>query len=102
MDTNKQKLESILASLDFVMWDRYAGSLDSEIHIYGWIARNDSYKDFVVLTYKDTQVESFITSSEKYTEQIAKILGFENHGKCIRAENDFDISNLIKLNKNNS
>jgi len=93
-----------LQQLDFVEWDRYTGGKWSEEHnyisIYGWIPRNDGYKDFVEIIRWDDGGIYFTTSSARYTEQIHQILfdePVENHNECKRVENAIDIPNVVEL-----
>lgn len=88
----------MLERLDFVMWDRYVNPTDGEYHFYGWIKREDNYKDFVVLSYLDGRWW-YITSSEQYTHIIAEIVdgSLDEHSPCIRVEANFRIKNKIEL-----
>lgn len=99
-------IPDILTSLNFVEWDRYTrvGNDHSVTYdFYGWIDRNDSYKDFVVLTlvFEKSEVTiSYITSSVRYTRDIAKILNMQVHEDCRRVEELYpSIPNLVKLFK---
>ena len=76
-----------LDRLPYVKWDRFIfvqAYKPTVVRLFGWISREqDSYKDFVILElvpeHKD--VYFLMTSSMKYTEDIAKRLGTE-HKKC--------------------
>lgn len=100
---NKQWVEVVLRSLDFVQWDRYYPIRDSTA-FYGWINRDkDQYKDFV-LVILDTSNKRIIeshTSSAKYSEEIVKILFGNNrgHNECQRVEDKLAIDNKIELQK---
>lgn len=89
--------------LDFVMWDRYVDAWDEVrvIEVYGWIPREqDSYKDFVLLHFQDASY-SYTTSSVKWDDTIAQLLGLgKNTIDCQRLEDLFpDKPNVIKLKK---
>lgn len=98
----KGKIEKILKKLSFVKWDRYTETDDGEwqtIDLYGWIDREDSYKDFVVLEYDIPRDEFYYwTSSSKYSEELNKVAreGME-HLKCKRIEEFSSLPNVIKL-----
>ena len=92
---DKEFYESILERLDFVNWDRYFGEGENLI-FFGWIDREDSYKDFVVLDFSVRPVW-FATSSKEYSEKIGEILEHRSHSDCNRIEYSFDIENVIKL-----
>ena len=49
--TQRKSIEKILKGLKFVMWDRFVQHAKDGITFYGWIDREDSYKDFLVLQY---------------------------------------------------
>lgn len=90
-------IQSKLKELIFVMWDRYV--YEGEIvTAFGWIGRQDAYKDFVVVKFTPVG-ESFQTSSIQYSEVIAEALGI-SHSKCERIETMFNIPNVIKLKHN--
>lgn len=102
-----QILSPFMENLTFVNWDRFTCDED-ELQVYGWIDRpQDSYKDFIVLSVsiKDQGI-SFITSSAEKDQKIKEIImAAPTAGeagpdlKCIRAEDHFDITNVIKLKK---
>lgn len=92
-----------MKALPFVKWDRYTDG-GPIVYLYGWIDREqDAYKDFVVLEYYYSTADiSFVTSSAKYSQEIAKRLFGEasDHEPCLRVEagfQEFEISNVIKL-----
>jgi len=93
---NKAWVESKLRDLDFVEWDRYY-TWKQGVVVYGWIDREDQYKDFVSIEFNTRQklVARYDTSSEKYTEEIADILDM-NHSQCFRVEHKFAIDNKIE------
>lgn len=100
-------LGTILERLDMVEWDRFTHGEDyrGEVYsVYGWIERDDSYKDFVVLrAWPNTEGNDvgYITSSAEYTEEIyRRIYGEEpegdDHGECMRVEHSFRIPNAVR------
>lgn len=97
---NKDRLEEakILASLSFVRWDRYTED-DVSRNFYGWIDREDAYKDFIVLTHYKSANWWWITSSVRYDLEIVAVMGgtVEKSCPCIRIEKDYVIENSIKL-----
>lgn len=99
----KATMEEVMASLPFVEWDRFVKWDDGEeagLTFYGWIERNDKYKDFVTLTLDlgGLPIE-YMTSSAKYSRKICAILfGVkEGHENCRRVEDHFTVPNVIHL-----
>jgi len=99
-----EKHKDELKELDFVTWDRYVGGCWGEdinyVSVYGWIDREDDYKDFVEVIYWDDGGKYFTTSSAEYTQRIHQVLfdeSPEKHKDCQRVENVVDIENTIKL-----
>lgn len=98
-------IEQQLRRFPFVEWDRFIEwRLDDDIiiRVFGWIDRQDTFKDFVAieLLLKTKQVEMLMTSSAEYSKKICEIiygLGEEYHQQCKRVEHRFQISNSIKL-----
>jgi len=89
--------------MGFVMWDRLTINEKAKvIDVYGWIKREDSHEDFVLLEYKQTKKinvwdTAYSTSSLKYTPEIHDILECQGkHNNCIRIEDKFNIVNMIK------
>ena len=100
---NKAWIEKTLQDIPFVIWDRYLDIVykgNRIINVFGWIDREDSYKDFVDLEFnlKTSQVFFISTSSKKYSEEISKILG-SSHVDCNRVEDGFKINNSISLSR---
>jgi len=98
------ELEDKLAQLDFVEWDRYTGGEWSEgrqyVTVYGWIDRQDGYKDFVEIIRWGNGQLYFTTSSAEHTEEIFEVLfddSLDNHKECQRVENALDIDNVVNL-----
>lgn len=92
-----QEIEDTLNKLPFVMWDRYAETENIKAY-YGWIDREDKYKDFVALFFEKGMVW-YLTSSAKYTHEINRRLGMDDsHADCQRIEDQFPkLKNIIKL-----
>ncbi len=106
--TVKSWMKGILERCNYITWDRYvmyqAG--DDFCTVYGWIKREDEYKDFAVIEFNLTKKEIgfVITSSAKYSEQFNKDTdGLEiEHNHCKRIEDDFpDLKNCVRLNGSN-
>lgn len=97
----KNWIENTLKKLPFVSWDRYIEDKDKKnnlIEVYGWIERDNNYKDFVLLEFdlNKKQVYFIATSSDRYSKEIAEILNSPHPG-CIRVEDNFDVLNSIKI-----
>ncbi len=55
-----------------IEWDRFTED-DGDYNIYGWIMREDSQRDFVLLQLyiEDDKIKGgYVTSSAKYTKEI--------------------------------
>ncbi|HDK42114.1 MAG TPA: hypothetical protein ENG87_01940 [Candidatus Pacearchaeota archaeon] len=102
--SKKEVIVNVLKKLDFVNWDRYF-TYSGGLNVFGWIERDDNYKDFVLLEFVDETYASlciaYSTSSKEYTEKIAEILNQE-HSECKRVEHFCDINNSIKLSQSQS
>ena len=101
-EKKKLWIEKTLSDLPFVNWDRFLDLRFEEnrvLHVFGWIKREDSYKDFVSLEFDVVNQKVFFiaTSSKKYSKRIAEILGCSDHADCQRIEDFFKIENMIKL-----
>jgi len=101
-DIMKEDMEK----LSFVNWDRFIVNIkEKKIDLYGWIKREDSHEDFVIITYEQTFSKkwktSYGTSSKKYDKKIFKLLECEGEEPfvCQRVEDNFNIKNCIKLEK---
>lgn len=98
-------IESILSELAFVEWDRFiVDDWDGEqaVSVYGWIDREDEYKDFVlVIFWPASETVYYVTSSDEYTNQISTVLlggdDDDEHNDCRRVEHTFDIDNAVAL-----
>ena len=95
---NREIIVNVLRRLYFVNWDRYF-NIGHYFTFFGWIKREDSYKDFVVIDFyfgEDGKTEiSYSRSSKKYSKQISGILNC-SHSDCRRVEHFCDIDNVIK------
>lgn len=95
----RKEIEKILRKFKFVMWDRFMFEESDLVTFYGWIAREDSYKDFLVLKY-DAGEWWYITSSVKYDNEIRDILGDKERGiPCQSVQYHYEVKNVIKLKK---
>lgn len=96
--------------LPFVKWDRFYENKEG-IGLFGWIDREDTYKDFVFISYdydskeskkrhQHTWIMEWATSSVIYSKKIDTLLNDydgSEHADCQRVESIFDIPNCIKL-----
>ena len=104
-DELKIYMKEDMKKLPFVKWDRFI-ELGNDLDVYGWIEREDEYKDFVLFKYKYVQEEddwemSYSTSSDFYSKAIHDLLECEGlHNNCKRVEHSFDIENCIRLDTN--
>ena len=100
-DHDRGYVEVLLDRLSMVTWDRFIEGGDS-VTVYGWIDRDDEYKDYIQIDIcpSDTYV-SFTTSSEEHTEEIHELLfGADtvgDHNECQRVENHFDVEQAVTL-----
>ena len=98
-----QDLADDLRALSFVQWDRFtAGEWSPDINylqVFGWIDRDDDYKDFVLILQWDNGERFFTTSSAEYTDAISKELFDDSagHNDCQRVEDYLDIPNMVTL-----
>lgn len=97
------ELIAMLERFSFVRWDRFVPD-DGDYSFYGWIDREDEYKDFLVLEYIETTSRRkaywhFITSSALRHKEILEIMQLTDAetNACRRVEDHFDIDNSIKL-----
>jgi hypothetical protein len=99
-----------LEKADFVEWDRYTEwnwEGDKVVRVYGWIDREDSHEDFVLLEFvrNDGDAKVLSTSSSDYSEELLHIIEDvdyeemgEEHVECNRVEDLYpDIENKIEL-----
>lgn len=98
-----EMIKKDLLALPFVQWDRFWEN-EGGICVFGWIKRPDTHEDYVELRYnrKDDQGNfdfEYSTSSAKYSKEIGRLLGFTGHVDCRRVEWEFNIPNMIKLER---
>jgi len=100
--TQRIFLEKSMRAFEFISWDRFVYIKTAEIiFAFGWIERQDLYKDFVLFEFqfKREPFKCFMvaSSSKKYSEYIVKKLGGEKHTPCQRIENIlFNLKNCIR------
>jgi hypothetical protein len=76
------KIAKKFAEISPVVWDRVI-EIDGCLTVYGWIARNDRKKDFLLLEIDPMQDYGFQfwTSSAKYSKVFSEGLGLD-HSPC--------------------
>ena len=93
-------IERHLEALSFVEWDRYI-PFDAGLSVYGWIDRDDDYRDFLIIHfYPAKRGLWWQTSSAERHDEIHEILHGEDAGPgnaCERVEDRFDVENAIEL-----
>lgn len=101
---NQDWIESQLSALSLVEWDRFTiGDWNGtqSVSAYGWIDREDEYKDFVLIIFwAENEELYYISSSDEYTVEIHQTLfdeSPEEHNDCRRVEHTFDVENAIEL-----
>ena len=100
-DHDRGYVEELLDRLSMVTWDRFVECGDS-VTVYGWIDRDDEYKDYIQIEiWPSDEYVSFTTSSEEHTEEIHELLfGADtvgDHNECQRVENHFDVEQAVTL-----
>lgn len=99
MTKSKRKaVEKVLKQFTFVMWDRFVKYGKDHVCFYGWIARQDSHEDFLVVEYNDGEWW-WITSSAAFDKDIKAIFGETTGVPCQRIQYHYEINNVIKLKK---
>lgn len=104
----REWIAGLLEQAEFVDWDRFVvATLDDGrqyVDVYGWIDREDDYKDFVWTRFwpdNDQRIMDYTTSSDEYSEELTRIWfgeeAVEDHNECRRVEHAFDIGNVIEL-----
>ena len=100
-----KKISRWLSKFEFVEWDRFIET-NEFYHIYGWINRDDNYKDFIVIDFsKKTGLPDFwISSSHTFDHKIIEVLKHLetlkhaiNNAQCKRVEDFFPIKNKVVL-----
>jgi len=94
----------MLEDVPVVEWDRFVvEDLDGDqcVKVYGWIDRDDDYKDFVLASFwPENGSVGFTTSSDEWSEYLHhEWIGGEpdGHNPCRRVEAAFDVENCIEL-----
>lgn len=99
----KDLMEADMNKLHFINWDRFVFNEETKkVDLFGWIKREDTHEDFVLLEYKQHKdgkwTTSFSTSSSERTEEIFKLLYCKGeHKDCQRVESEFRVGNCIRL-----
>ncbi|MCX6217648.1 hypothetical protein [Spirosoma sp.] len=83
-----------------VVWDRYTVTDDGFYVVYGWIARPDGQRDFVIFEMWDYEKPENVfctTSSAKYSRLIGEVLygSSDDHNDCRKIEELFTESILV-------
>lgn len=99
---------SDMNALPFVTWDRFLrDNKNGIVEVFGWIKREDTHEDFVLLHYETNGSEEwelrFSSSSAKYHSEIRKNLGCSGTDSvCERVEDKvwFHEVKSIKLGEN--
>jgi len=106
---NQEWIAAHLAAVDCAEWDRFTvgdWGGDQSVSVYGWIDREDAYKDFVlVIFWPESETLYYTTSSDEYTNQIHQTLFDEEpdkHNDCRRVEHTFDVENCVQLHEDAS
>jgi len=101
---NRRFIERKLRACRMVEWDRFTvGDWGGEqaVSVYGWIDRDDEYKDFVLVIFWPESGDIYhTTSSAEHTEELTQKLHGESagHNDCHRVEHTFNVSNAIAEN----
>lgn len=100
---SKKLIETHLDLLPYVRWDRFilwGRKIESGVTVYGWIDREDQYKDWVCLHFDIDGDVNYETSSARYSLDIFKRLNNgdgRGHRRCKRVEHFFKARRAIKL-----
>ena len=96
----KTFIEETLNKFPEVTWDRFSEGVNDYNHgfvwVFGWIAREDSYKDFAIIEFSKGTVSSVETSSAKYSKEFCERVDFV-HVDCQRVEHTFKNVKSIQL-----
>jgi hypothetical protein len=90
-DEDKISAATVMNSIPEVLWDRCTiGDGEDVVEAFGWIARSDGQRDFVIIQVKHGKPTYFTTSSAKYSRLIGdKLFPETNHVDCQRIEEVF-------------
>lgn len=84
-ETIQQRVRESLKQFEpIVQWDRFAGNIIDMV-VFGWITRDDGKFDFLAVDLFKGKLQSFRTSSAKYSAHFSKMLGW-SHSDCNRVE----------------
>lgn len=99
-------LQQRLAAAEMVEWDRFImeenGDNSPMIRVYGWVDRDDQYKDFVLVDYfVEPEEVTYITSNPSIEDDLEAALVHKDEDvetvDCKRVEHYSDIDNAIQL-----
>jgi len=79
-----------------VAWDRFTERHDG-MTVYGWVGREDAYKDFMVIIIElvgSSFFIRFLTSSARYSEEFSRRAGGTRHISCKRVEGVFNVRTI--------
>lgn len=86
MMTNAAQIARSLESAIPIVWDRFTKTDDGFYVVYGWIARADGQRDFVIFELWEHEPEAVFctTSSAKYSRRISEVLygSADDHNDC--------------------
>jgi hypothetical protein len=98
-----EEIVGLLASMALVFpiqWDRFTHQEGYGYSVYGWIARPDGQRDFVLLEVVELEGDlsghSFVTSSAKYSEAISTFLGFQEHTPCRKVSELLEVGEKLE------
>ena len=90
------KITNWLNKLPDIKWDRISQK-QGHIYAFGWIDREDSYKDFFMIDFVKGEPVSYCSSDSKYNFKYSKILGLFFQ-KCLRVEDSFKgVKNVCQI-----
>lgn len=88
METVVQLIHKLKQAIP-VEWDRFTVTNDKFYVVYGWIARSDGQRDFVMIQMWDTDNDDpedvfYTTSSAKFSPEISRVLygSANDHNPC--------------------
>ena len=74
---------------------------EQSVSVYGWIEREDDYKDFLLIIFWPEREEFYhVTSSAERTEDIYRALvgdDMDEHNECRRVEDSFNVDNAVTM-----
>lgn len=104
---NREWIAEQLGTASIVEWDRFIvedHDGTQRVEVYGWINRDDDYKDFVIVRFWPENEEfGYTTSSDEWTEWLYNEWfdhdDLSGHNECRRVEHAFDVENVVELTK---